>query len=639
MELHLKPGRVMAATLLQGKQQLRAGRLVASCLMYGTIVIKPGKCFGSILMPESSSVIEVPTERRVAVSCQAKAGVQRTVTSTNILTIDTVRLLGVEPLLECGTKRNVANIESAQAESIRYCQAIVSCRAAAIRTIHSPLQIVSATASRVVSNGCAVSVVTLRETYRWENIIANTARRLPSVIADYAKSGIQSVSISLNERTLSDTFQLVTTKPMEIEDRIRGQLLDFPYEMQVEETSQQELLQTVKGMYSLDRLLYTPINIDASDETASFYAAQIAAALGLSIQCLFDEFTPSQDYSLSGMTYQDLISSLFGWTSRLPQRQINVFLRGKTLYAVQRGREQSVLDITAWPHTRLTVDRKLVRSVWDNSTTDTLGDKARNNKTLEPKPFTGTISAAGCSMEYQDGLLVREDKNGDVTTYAYVDEYLNEKRTHNQDGSTVLTQYEYAKTANDIYLFAERERTTESPKDDKTHDAYDWTDWDGTGTERITYHSPIGYGWYTTSVYVDGEFQGSALSQGKPGGKASTFTIDESNRSLGSDYDPADGDGPEIRGTSLIDTEFPVEGEDFLGELTEAINWLNRKRQEEVTLEVVSKVRNGVSEIQHIVDFTERVRLNGQEYFLVANQVELTPRSLRQKLKLVRWYE
>ena len=239
MELHLKPGRVMAATLLQGKQQLRAGWLVASCLMYGTIVIKPGKCFGSILMPESSSVIEVPTERRVAVSCQAKAGVQRTVTSTNILTIDTVRLLGVEPLLECGTKRNVANIESAQAESIRYCQAIVSCRAAAIRTIHSPLQIVSATASRVVSNGCAVSVVTLRETYRWENIIANTARRLPSVIADYAKSGIQSVSISLNERTLSDTFQLVTTKPMEIEDRIRGRLLDFPYEMQVEETSQQ----------------------------------------------------------------------------------------------------------------------------------------------------------------------------------------------------------------------------------------------------------------------------------------------------------------------------------------------------------------------------------------------------------------
>ncbi|MCH3958023.1 MAG: hypothetical protein LKE51_00055 [Selenomonas sp.] len=416
-------------------------------------------------------------------------------------------------------------------------------------------------------------------------------------------------------------------------------MLDFSYELQVEETSQQKLLQTVKGMYSLDRLLYTPINIDASCEKASFYAAQIAAALGLSTQCLFDDFTPSQDYSLSGMTYQDLISSLFGWTSRLPQRQINVFLRGKMLYAVQRGREQSVLDITAWPHTRLTVDRKLVRSVWDNSTTDTLGDKARNNKTLEPKPFTGTISAAGCSMEYQDGLLVREDKNGDVTTYAYVDEYLNEKRTHNQDGSTVLTQYEYAKTANDVYLFAERERTTESPNDGKTHDAYDWMDWDGTGTERITYHSPIGYGWYTTSVYVDGEFQGSSLSQGKPGGKASTFTIDESNRSLGSDYDPDDEDSPEIKGNSLIDTEFPVEGEDFLGELTEAINWLNRKRQEEVTLEVVSKVRNGVSEIQHIVDFTERVRLNGQEYFLVANQVELTPRSLRQKLKLVRWYE
>ena len=169
---------------------------------------------------------------------------------------------------------------------------------------------------------------------------------------------------------------------------------------------------------------------------------------------------------------------------------------------------------------------------------------------------------------------------------------------------------------------------------------YDWKDWDGKGTERVTYHSPVGYGWYTTTVYVDNEFQGSSLSQGKPGGKASKFTIDESNLSLGGKYKLDEDDtGESIPGTSLIDTEFPVEGDAFLYELTKAINWLNRKRQEEVTLEIVSRVKNGVSEIQHIVDFTERIRFAGKEYFLVSNQIELTPRSLRQKLKLVRWYE
>ena len=57
-----------------------------------------------------------------------------------------------------------------------------------------------------------------------------------------------------------------------------------------------------------------------------------------------------------------------------------------------------------------------------------------------------------------------------------------------------------------------------------------------------------------------------------------------------------------------------------------------------MSLEIVSKVSNGVPEIQHIIDFTERIRFFGSEYFLVSNQVDYTPRSLRQKLKLVRWY-
>ena len=57
-----------------------------------------------------------------------------------------------------------------------------------------------------------------------------------------------------------------------------------------------------------------------------------------------------------------------------------------------------------------------------------------------------------------------------------------------------------------------------------------------------------------------------------------------------------------------------------------------------MSLEIVANVRNGVPDITHVVDLTERVKLDGKEYFLVSNNVELTPRSLKQKLNLVRWY-
>ena len=55
-------------------------------------------------------------------------------------------------------------------------------------------------------------------------------------------------------------------------------------------------------------------------------------------------------------------------------------------------------------------------------------------------------------------------------------------------------------------------------------------------------------------------------------------------------------------------------------------------------MEIQANIRDGVPDVEHIVDFTERIRFNGNEYFLMSNVVELTPRSLRQTLKMTRWY-
>ena len=230
---------------------------------------------------------------------------------------------------------------------------------------------------------------------------------------------------------------------------------------------------------------------------------------------------------------------------------------------------------------------------------------------------------------------MRETNENGYSTYSYDGEYLAEKRTHNVDGSTSRTDYAYASTGRDVYLFKEWERTTEAVNDGKKHTEYDWEDWSREkGTERITYYVPLGYGWYATTVYVDGVLEGSSLSQGKPGGKASQFTVEQSNLSLGASYASDD----ELPYSSLIDTEFPVVGTDYLRALTREIEWLNRKTQETVTVEIRARIRSGVPDIDHIVDFTERIRFEGHEYFLQSNTVELTPRLLRQTIKMVRWY-
>lgn len=486
-----------------------------------------------------------------------------------------------------------------------------------------------------------------RQLKKSERENADTSRRVPHVLSyepenqselltSFHTQGIRSFSMTLGELTLSDTYHIETVQPLAIEAEVAGKLLDYPFRFLVEETSQQDMLQTAKGTYSRDKLLYTAINVCVKEANVSYYAEGITDALGLALDFRCDDFIPSQNFEESGMTYQDFIAALFGWTAKLPHRQVNVFIRDDTLHIIQRGQEDAVTDITDWPHTRPTIDRSLVRSLW-HSGRENESDQAHSDTEDAPVPFTGTISLGEISRTYENGFLVRETNENGATDYTYTDGYLTRKRTHNKDGSTSLTEYAYAKTGRDIYLFKETERTTEAADDGKEHDEYDWQDWDRNGSERVTYHAPLGMGWYATTVYVDGENTGSTLSQGKPGGKASRYTIDQSNLSLGSHYVRVEGRG-EPSAASLIDTEFPVKGDDYLAMLTEEIEWLNRRTKETVTMEIVSRVKNGVPEVKHILDFTERVRFDGSEYFLMSNQVTLTPRSLRQSITIARWY-
>ena len=513
----------------------------------------------------------------------------------------------------------------------------IAMRADTLRDIRIVKKItVTGDTQRRIGHCGTVLVDTKRTLVKQLRLLADTRIEIPHTLtyAEFKERGIRSFSVTLGELTLSDNIQLETVQPLAVGECVEGRVMDYAFRFLVEETSQRGIVQSVKGTYSKDTLLYTPIHIYVERAKVSRYAAEIAAALGLKLHRLTDDFTPSQNFEGSGMTYHDFISALFGWTAKLPQRQINVFIRGDTLHIIQRGMEESVIDITNWPHAQPTIERKLVRSVW-HSANNNHESGAHNEEDTAPIPFTGTISFKEISRTYANGFLVRETNENGYSTYTYDGEYLAEKRTHNVDGSTSRTDYAYASTGRDVYLFKEWERTTEPVNDGKKHTEYDWEDWSNEkGTERITYHAPLGYGWYATTAYVDGVLEGSSLSQGKPGGKASQFTVEQSNLSLGASYASDDA----LPYSSLIDTEFPVVGTDYLRALTREIEWLNRKTQETVTVEIRARIRSGVPDIDHIVDFTERIRFEGHEYFLQSNTVELTPRLLRQTIKMVRWY-
>lgn len=617
----------------------------------------------------------------------------------------------------------------------------------------------------------------IRRPHELRYVVETPARRLlkaapvQSIVNSFKDYGVVSFEVTLNERTLSDSFTVEVARDMAINDAVTGQLLDYQFNFLVEEISQQGLIHTIKGMYDIDKLLYSHIDSSGTisyrngdtqeitaaitagyfiynkDETTTVVCAKAtdiiirtAVYLGLTPNIRIQNFTP---YNLSGttnITYSDLISTLFSWTSRLPQRQINVFIRGKTLYCIQRGLEDSTIDISDWQHSRPKVDKKLLRTMYNNPFGNSkIKDKDKDDDDpTQPsgewseeeitRPFSGTISfednGSYTSLVYKNGLLRSETSrtsNNKIssysrTTYTYVevfpegttdlaiflhklvgDFYLGSKYTESTtiqyngvhliiiDGTEIgagkseavvedktkietysYTEYVYKGTgAENLYLYKEYEgnykaeydwKQTVDTNTGKTKSA-NWEFLDEETNDRQTFHTPVGNGWYATSVFLNGEPQGSTLSQGKPGNKISPYTINGVQKTFTSvTYNDPEGesdDGGDSGGSSsgedtyedwrrrlspIADTSFPVRELNLIRELTAALYWLNRKTQETINVDVTDEIINGVPTHNHIIDFTERVILDGNEYFLVSNRISFTPRKLIQSLQLVRWY-
>ena len=235
------------------------------------------------------------------------------------------------------------------------------------------------------SDTCRVMIQRINERFA-------AVRLIPHNLGHVASSGIQSVTMTLAESTLSDSFQVVTTFPVYPKDTLRGWIMDFPFVFQAEETREEGIRFTVKKtMYDADKMLYTPLtyslsnlptksyrNLSGNTEKAvhaSGHAGKIAAALGKQAAFVCDDFVPRDNYADMETTYQSVLSGLFGWTKNVPRMQVNVFIREGRLFFLQRGHERDVVDLANTPwFNHPTFDRKLMRTTWSQEAESTDDD-------------------------------------------------------------------------------------------------------------------------------------------------------------------------------------------------------------------------------------------------------------------------
>lgn len=646
--------------------------------------------------------------RRTGNDEKATSDTFRKINRSEKIFAETLRRVVETSKVAADTFRRVATFEKVSSDTFRKVAVFEKISADTFLKITATEKVLADTCRRMLERA---SAETLRKVIRPEKFSADTVIKVPHVLnlSEFVNSfkdyNCTNFEITLNERTLSDSFKLETANDFNINDAVQGIFLDYPYSFLVEETSRRDLIQSVSGMYDIDKLLYTFIEMDLREEKAgdgyykaTSYIRRIANYLGLTPNVRIADFIPYNLIGDTNITYTDLISSLFSWTSRLPQRQINVFIRGKTLHCIQRGLEDSVFDISDIPHSRPTINKKLIRSMYNNP----FPDKNISDETYDD-PFSGTIqygdSYGGYNrITYANGLLIEEythTSNNKVeatnkSTYSYVSYHINgetqyylekkvvESTTIETEGEVPLGQYGsfayydndrtkiYTKATSEYIYSWTTERAIESGDDDTLHYTYNteiylrkeyetnlkveyfkrkkstaWQETDRETNDRQTLHTPAGNGWYATTVFENGEYKGSSISQGSASNQVSQYTIQEIRRTFGKLSDDPEERYEELRSrlAPIADISFPVRELDLVQELTQDLLWLNRKIQVTVSVDLISRIEKGVPELKHVVDFTERILFEGKEYFLVSNNISFTPRQLIQKLQLVRWEE
>lgn len=522
------------------------------------------------------------------------------------MAVDTSRKLSAYESISADTRRKVRNgvAETITADTMRRVVRGENLSADTLRRVFDTTTAteIAADTERKIVRQENLSADTLRIVQTSTNISADTSRQLMHSM-DVTDGTLQSLEISITTQQVADRVTIVVNDDYDIMEYIQGQYLDYDFKLRVESSSKKGIIQSCQCTSDIDSYLYNGFTYSVpgtkygENEKAMAHAAThlsaIASGLGLALVPRFDDYVSTMDCKQFDTCYKDLISNLFGWSSRVPQMMINPYIRGDCLYVIQRGHEANVIDISNLKRTMPTINKEITRTMWGTATTVT-----------EVKRTPGVWWTR----------LVEPLKDTDDTHYDYFLGLLRHKITHNADGSTTTTSYEYGQSYanNKKYLTKETEVTTKEGK---------------VLSERITEHIPLLNGQMETRTYVDGELEGSTVSKGSSNDIPSDFIVKQETVTL---VEPTE-ESQTLPAHSLVDTSFPINNSSMLTAVTNAIKWLNRKTKEMVTMDIY--------DYDHIIDFNDRVLFNGNTYFVESNVAQKTPRiNNQQSLTLVRWY-
>lgn len=491
----------------------------------------------------------------------------------------------------------------------------------------------------------------------------------------------QSYSISLQAKTISDTFSAVSVAEPAIDEAITKTLFGNEFSFVVDSYIRDEKsgLYTIRGSYDIANMLNN--DLSGSDYTAEASASSLfsdfAGAVGKTAVSHFDDYKPTgilvkKDSKWTTYeTYGSAIQKIFGWTSIIPTVQVNVFERGNTLYAIQRGSEpNSAIDITGHCGD-VTREYSKMRLLFDANKDYYLSGEAIDTNTDKDEGTTApdtlysgeqTENSGQQVLSYSYGLLRSEAFNStdgtvkSTASYSYSNFYppanlLSKTMTKTETLDPeipeltesmlpykVITSKVTTSTLTNTLSINGKDLVKSEETVSIVQSGYTITDTSGTtGTladeteshTTTTLYSDMGQGHWSVTTTKDGTYSGSQVVTGNPGCKASPYAVKtySTRRSKRGGY--------VLPARIKLDKKFNgslsinVSDSSTLSRIASAISDLDGKTQEKVTLNY-----HGNS----LIDFLAPIIYKGHTYYLESNNISVQPNMTIQSLVLLRWY-
>lgn len=612
------------------------------------------------------------TTRKISNLESVNADIKRTVTADAIDMLDTVRTLTHMAGLTADTVRAVTKSIDVDADTARITNSsTITLHADTSRQLANDTS-VSVDIVRDVSLTLALSIDLSRDTGKISfdadavrdvylsriDVSEDTIRRMPYLIDNKM---IQSVTLTIEEHTVSDKMdmKLVGANYMP-KDSVRGKFLDYPYNMMILSTTQDKdgAVQTISALYDYYKLNMSRYDIDIKDvdwpPSAAQIISRVASSLGYKSYINITNFTPSttgQKNNKVQNPYPSILSDIIGWTQQLPWRQINIFLHGDTLYAIQRGNESNVVDMTGRHITRPNITRTIYaqkvemdefvglqfgKDVLVSHEWSEYGKKIEEGRLKNLYALPGVrYDQFGNIIHYYGSVTYHvqaTDENGKDASY---DEEHNAefKVSYTYDGDGNIT----SKTETTIVLSnwgnypIDTWTNTENYADNR-NTFYTVTNGDDAiiGTHPGRPSNVFNPGWTERFVF-------------KAEGGGYVFRRCDSFGYQGKEYTVKGNGG--VQGAPFpIYTDTSVWRYLTEGGYDEQRRYFNDLKnhvgmiQETLTFDIVDPVAHGDTSGIHVIDLRDKIRLDGKIYYLVRNVVSMTSKQLKQSLEVVRWF-